>query len=1007
MPFNDQVLQPQQIEQAPVPTDPGLFDGQLQGAPDPLAIETPDAPQVAATPNEQPQPEQAVPNVDPALIEPYVPDAEDEQILEQQAGAGSIINNLMKRKPTYQPGRLKNSIEEDGTAGIEGNYAIIREASPDEIAEFNKLTGQVHGVPSPTPNQILDGMPVAEFNLEQINGPDDLKLVISKISRMWTEAGRRAGRDVQTNEATEELARKMGYSDVVNRLLRRKPGDTMNAEQIRASLQAIATSAMELNRLAKVAANSTDAEVLLRFRQHMGFHAALQIQMKGAQMEAARALQVFNMPRDAGGAIDAERLTTMLNEYGGDSSVRELAQAYLDLPNQAARNKFSSGVWDKARGTWFEVWINGLLSSWNTHMANINGNMVFSFIHLPEKFIAGLVGQARHALGSETDRVYMGEAVAELVAMPEAIADGFRLAAEAWRTEAPVRDIVSKVEASQRRMITGQNFMPDSPGWMQKGIDYLGATIRVPGRALMAEDEFFKGVAYRRELRALAYRRTMKMKDEGATDEQISLAMDDLFAGKLDDINNSAEDTAAYSTFTNPVKGFLGELGAAFQRTTVGRFLFPFYRTPVDITKAMMERSPFGFINVLRKHMDGDPIARDLAFARASLGTGIMLTTGYWAMQGRITGSGPSDPTLRSQLENLGWKRWSFVTLKDGVENPRWLQVGHTMVLHPEDVNYVSYHKLEPISMILAIAADTGHRLRWPTAEDADRDEITNAILGGIDAMWDYLKDQSFLTGFGNVAEIVGARSLEEQIARVERFTQQLIGSQMPFSSAIGSIERANDPTLPSVIEDRDLPIGIKTIYAGLQKWTDRMGYNGDRPLLRDRFYLPRISKNHRVLDMILPPWMADVLGDDSKKIAVDPVMKEVVAAGVPLRMPEKTIEGVSLTAKEYDTFLKFASFPPPIKQGRMVSKIPSFYDQLKDVFALEFYKQANAAQKQTMIKAADADSKSTARDMMLEMTGIVTIDGKEVRLEDYFAELRTKVRANKQLRDEVGRQIE
>jgi hypothetical protein len=153
--------------------------------------------------------------------------------------------------------------------------------------------------------------------------------------------------------------------------------------------------------------------------------------------------------------------------------------------------------------------------------------------------------------------------MADLIGMVQGIGDGWRLAGKAWRTEAPVRDLAGKVEAAQRRMITGANLAPDGPEFLQRGIDYMGAFIRLPGRGLMTMDEFFKAVAYRRELNSQALRTAMNMKRNGSTRDQIAEAMDDIFAGRNAEVTEVAERAAQYSTFTNPVEGLTGQMGAA------------------------------------------------------------------------------------------------------------------------------------------------------------------------------------------------------------------------------------------------------------------------------------------------------------------------------------------------------------------------------------------------------------------------------------------------------------
>ena len=51
-------------------------------------------------------------------------------------------------------------------------------------------------------------------------------------------------------------------------------------------------------------------------------------------------------------------------------------------------------------------------------------------------------------------------------------------------------------------------------------LEYFGTAVRFPGRMLVAEDEFFKGVLFQMELERLATKRFNKALSDGATKEQ-------------------------------------------------------------------------------------------------------------------------------------------------------------------------------------------------------------------------------------------------------------------------------------------------------------------------------------------------------------------------------------------------------------------------------------------------------------------------------------------------------
>ena len=946
---------------------PGFFDGQL-----------------AAMPALPPTPQPVLTPVEPPTLQP--PEIET-------AGIGAKILEAITmpgRDVKVRPPTLKKTTQVGPGAEI-GEFVVIREAAPDEIDEFYTMTGHTRGAPSPTAAQREAGIPVTQFNLEKVLTPDDVKQVIDKTAEIWQAQGFGAGRGQMTHAEIKELGDAQGMGDVVDRLLRGKL--QAKAEDIYAGLQAVTTSAIELNRLAKLATTTTDTAVLLRFRQHMAFHGALQAQMKGMQMEVARALGAFRIPRTGSPAGDANQIASLIQDYGGEKSVKEMAEAYLALPTQARRNQFTGGAWDKAKDAWFEVWINGLLSAPPTHMANMFGNMTFTLVRMAEKSVAGGIGAVRRMWGTEKPSIYASEVGAEALGFFQGMADGWALAKQAFTTEAPVRDLSGKILAAHRRSITSEKLAPETaPDFIKKGIDFLGVAARLPGRALMTEDEFFKGINYRMALNGLVTRRVNEMTMSGqwhplVEDTSIRAAIREMLNNPPPDIASAAEHAAQVATFTDPVDGLLGKLGATAQHTLVGRMLLPFFKTPVNIAKAALERTPLGIAKLFK---EADPIERDMIMARAGLGTMAMATAGYYYTEGRLTGSGPSNYTLRKQLEDIGWQRWSLTFPKEGVEQPRWLQAGHTFILHPDDVDYVSYHRLEPVSMILAMASDIAEQYRWPTASTEEGDK---QIAKAAEVVFNYMKNQTFLQGFSTIADLF-ASSTDQAAGKATRTLQNLIGSQMPYSSALSMLERLTDPETESVIPDPNDPWYIRDIYAGLRRMETKTPFvDKTMPPIRDIFGTPRLQKGIRVVDSLLPPILADALGDDIDAIAADRVKLELVRIGLPLRPVQKRINDIPLTAEEYDDYVMYTAIP---KSGI------SLYDALEQTIFdngkfNEAYLEAGVKEQQDRVSAVYT---------LFKTAGKITLIG-DPEFEEKYSGLRTKIREQQQMEQVFGSQVE
>ena len=98
----------------------------------------------------------------PVLIDETLDEEAPCEEVQVAAGIGATIFQVLRKSGAKTSKRLDDVIEEGATAGaLNKNYAIVREASDDEVAEFDRLIGKTEGVPSPTPGQKAQGIPAA------------------------------------------------------------------------------------------------------------------------------------------------------------------------------------------------------------------------------------------------------------------------------------------------------------------------------------------------------------------------------------------------------------------------------------------------------------------------------------------------------------------------------------------------------------------------------------------------------------------------------------------------------------------------------------------------------------------------------------------------------------------------------------------------------------------------------------------------------------------------------
>jgi len=719
-----------------------------------------------------------------------------------QKSERTILPDAARQAPTELPEPGK--ITPDVTAIPAAKPELVQKV--EQAVETRKSTGQVTGQP-----------PQEAFNLNRYQ-TEDAAAIIGGVSDALGIKTTRVTFDEIKTKATE-----MGVDEKFLTRLVDANGQMMpNAVDTYRALQVLESSAGELDRLFKLVATGTATEAQkLQLRQQISFHGLVQRGVKGIQTETARALAVFRIPRD--GNVDTIR--NVLDEYGGDKSLTDMANAYLRLDTQAAKNAMiEKSMFSGVKDVWFTTWMNGLLSSPVTHAKNIFGNSMFGLYQIPERMVAAIYSNKLpdgvrnwRALvpGSPDEKIQFDEALIMAQSLPAAMKRGFEWASRAWKQNAPT-DPYSKVE-----MLRGTDVPPISSAafgltednLFGKGLDYYGKAITIPGRALMTEDDFFKGTLYQLELNAQASRRGHTVYRQ-ALDEGLSEAdalaraeahVTDILTNVPGDLDQAAMEFARRGTFTSKLPGGLDRLQEVFNHPAL-KIVVPFFKTPVNIGLEVIERTPFAPISGRwRNDMAQGGISRDMAMAKVTLGSSILATYASMAGEGNISGRGPARGADREALERTGWKPYS---IKAGDQ-------------------WISYNGLEPISALLAIAADYADYARY----EPDATKVEEAFLGATFAIYHYLGEQPYLQGVSDIGALIGDVDSGKVKAGINAYAKQVgsfvIGGSPvgAYGSLIAGIERLIDPTKKDVRADPDLPIAVRGFYEGFNQYMSRLPY--------------------------------------------------------------------------------------------------------------------------------------------------------------------------------------
>lgn len=829
-----------------------------------------------------------------------------------------------------------------------GRYKVIPEAPAQVVEDVagavsrRQKQGALVGKPSPSTAEQAAGVPVEPFNLANYQTHDAAGVV----------AGVADALNIKTKAVTfDEIKAKAADSGIGEQFLSRLIGNDgkmmANAVETYKALEVLESSAQELDKLFKLVDSGMATDVdKLKLRQQIAFHGMIQKGVKGMQTETARALAVFRIPRDG----NADVVRKVLDEFGGDNSLQDMARSYLSLESRAAQNAMvEKSMFSGVKDVWFTTFINGLLSSPVSHAKNIVGNALFGSFQIPERLIAAFYSntlppgvRSWKALvpGSEKEKIAYDEALIMVQSLRDGVSDGLTLASKAWKNNAP-NDLTSKIEMQrglQESMgETLQRISGTAPDtWLGKAMDFYGTAVTVPGRAMMTEDEFFKGVFYRMEMNTQISRRSRAVYreavDAGMSEQDAAakamLEAQSLLEAPPKDLDAAAAAFAQRGTFTADLPEGLAGMQRVFNQPML-KVLVPFFKTPANIGLEVLERTPFAPLSSrFREDIATGGIKRDLALAKVTLGSSLMATFASYAAEGRISGSGPSRKADRDALMRTGWKPYS-------------IKVGE---------DWVSYAGMEPISALLAISSDYAEY-----AQRADNeDDIATVFLGGVMGLAEFLKEQPYLQGVADLGKFMQeadgdkAKTLFNDLAK--QYGGFVIGGSPlgAYNSMVAGLSRLYDPTVKDTRASPDLQMGVRGFAEAFNKYRNRLPYfNSMLPQSLNLWGDPVMAGQGKPYEMVLPTRISPAQFSE--------VDDQLVKLGSPVGMPERKISGIELDAYQYNELLT------------IYGKELGAKDKLMEAFNTPGFGMLNLDDQQKHIQSVHSRLLEAARNILVE----------------------------------------
>ena len=611
-------------------------------------------------------------------------------------------------------------------------------------------------------------------NIRLTKYPEDLRATIKQWADENPDVVQAARRGVKSD--AEVLADAKELVDDVGgdfgRLQRRwKSGDAWNAEEItaiRGTLRAKTDDVLAAAQTAKLNDSSENqARLLLAIQEQ----ARVQEVVHGVTAEAGRSLRAFRQEVfDATKTGDTQKLQELLRRVGVKKPIGEITEELsgaigkLDIENPVAVNAFlrdmqKPQLWDYV----MELWINSILSGPKTHIINALSNTLNMVTSPIERAAAAGVERVLAPVQGRKVARFFSEAPADAAGAVQGIPEGI---SAALRT---IRDGITPAQASK---------------WEFRKTAFrgtLGRVVRAPGTALEAADTLNYSINYRSALNALIVRQA---RSEGLSGAALVDRIATLKGEPTESLIKNAAATAEYRLFRQEP----GEITSAVMRLrdTIPplRFVLPFLRTPVNLLKFGLERSPVGFFNpsLWRNLAAKNPEASD-QIARAFLGSTLAAGVAWQFGEGKITGAAPKNAAERDKFYREG-------------KLPYAINVGG---------QWVSYQRLEPFNQTLSLVAAAVEAIQ--EEESTASEKVTDAIS----SIGNNLVSQTYLSGLNDLLGVLTQEDITG--AKGRSFLGRYVSGFVPGSALLRTVAQATDPVFR---QPRTVTESIKATIPGL-----------------------------------------------------------------------------------------------------------------------------------------------------------------------------------------------
>ena len=453
-------------------------------------------------------------------------------------------------------------------------------------------------------------------------------------------------------------------------------------------------------------------------------------------------------------------------------------------------------------------WFKAGLLGWPSEVANVSGNGLIYGARYGENTIAALLDAGYAKLSGKPREVFLSEGKIKLRALRRSMLEGMPelLKAEGnvlWLKGRDMRKVMDAGAAIDDLMMAGGAIDGKFGNLVRMHLDSMGNWDDLA--KLTSKNDTLYTEIYRRlrkgEEKWLTNRMKTGEKMEDAVERIVGdmrenlrrwekgESYDEVLFHRSKPMFDKADKTALRDTY----QAELGDTGRGIQSFLRLhpwlQFLFPFYRTPTNILKETITRTPVGFYQAWKHRAELSRAEMVGELAKPIMGTAIMGTIATLAAHGEITGGGPMTFEEREALQATGWQPYS-------------VRVGD---------QWVSYGRLEPIASLIGMAADAMEGLRA-----GDFQAFDTGFHKGMTSISANLTNKTFLSGLTSLTGAIGDPKRE-----MGSFLKQLQQSAVPNSigfipfghaaRAIDPVYRQTDPAAWSVFQAK-IPFASKML---------------------------------------------------------------------------------------------------------------------------------------------------------------------------------------------------